>query len=328
MSNTQIAEVPKHIMDRIAARQGAKSALLDAVAGGDSYPKISIRASRYRLMDGGVETVVGTELDVIFVAVNPKVSKVWYAKPYSADTADKTPPDCWSNDGVKPDASIATPFHDNCATCPNNVLGSKITPQGKDTKLCNDIRYVAVVPSADPTKVYGLTVPVSAMKAFRLYFKGLAQYGLVPEEVVTTLGFDDDASFPKITFKQKGYVPAKFIKMVEDMGTSAETLQVIRTSGTGAPALAAPPKAAPLAAPAKETPAPAPAAQAAPNAFDAPSDEEVEVPAPAPAPVAAKPAATPKVAAAKPAAKPEAAAKPAASDAVSALEAELDDLFA
>lgn len=312
--NTQlVANVPAHIMARIAARQGAKSALLDAVVSGEQYPKISIRASRFRLIDGDVETVVGTELDVIFVAVNPKVSKVWYDKPYTADTADKTPPKCWADNGVNPNADVETPFHTDCASCPNNVVGSKITPAGKQTTICNSIRHTACVPSADPTKVYGLTIPVSAMKAFRLYFKELSQFGLVPEEVVSTLGFDDDASFPKITFKHKGYVPEKHLATIESMGTSDEAKQVIRISAFNAPRLAAPAAQAAIAAPA---PAPAPAPVETPKVAPPPEDK--------PVPVAAAAAPKPPKAV-KTESKPETVAKP--DDAVNALEKQLDDLF-
>jgi hypothetical protein len=128
--------------------------------------------------------------------------------------------------------------HDNCPQCPKNVLGSRITPQGKQSKECNDVRFVAVVTAADPSKVYGLTIPVSAMKAFRIYFKELSQYGLIPEEVVTTLGFDDQASFPKITFKHKGYVPEKHLATIEELAQMPETRQIIRVAQL--PALTAP----------------------------------------------------------------------------------------
>lgn len=317
---TAVAQVPAHILARIAARGGAKSAALDAVVTGISYPRVSIRASRYRLVDEGVETVVGTEMDVVFVAVNPKTSKIWYDKPFSSDTDDKTPPACWSDDGVKPDSGVTAPVFDNCAQCPKNVLGSRMTPSGKQTKECNDIRHVALVPSADPSKVYGLTIPVSGMKAFRKYFKELSQYGLIPEEVVTTLGFDDQASFPKITFGQKGYVPEKHLKAIEEMGSTPETQQIIRVNQLALPNPNAP---RPVTAPSK----PVVEAKAA-----APVEKEVVTDEPVVAAVAT-PVVLPKPAVARPAAVKPVAAKPAepkaapAGDAVAALESQLDDLF-
>ena len=257
MSN--VAQVPAHIAARIAARQqaGTKSAVASAIVsdGGPSIPRISIRAGRYRLNEDGVETTVGVNLDTIIVGANPRVSKVFYGKAFDA-SADNVRPDCWSHDGLKPDASVGAPVHSSCSDCPHNVLGSKVLPSGAKSKMCADQRHLAVVAAADPSKVYSLTVPVSGMKALREYFKELGNYGIAPEEVVTELGFDDQASFPKITFKQKGYVPEKAIARVDNLltsdGVKIATRQMAPTNA--GPALSAPPVAQSI-----EAPKPAPA---------------------------------------------------------------------
>lgn len=278
MSN--ITQVPAHIAARIAARQnaGVKSAIADALGGsGVDIPRISIRASRYRLVEGGVETPVGITLDTIIVGANPRVSKVFYAKQFDANASDVRP-DCWSNDGLKPDASVQNPVHSSCADCPHNVLGSKILPSGAKSKMCADQRHLAVVPAADPTKVYSLTVPVSGMKALREYIKDLGNYGLIPEETITELGFDDTASFPKITFKRKGYVPESAIARVEALinsdATKVATRQLAPTAA--GPALAAPETKAAIAAPAQA----APAAPAAPAVDDAYEEESMQISTP------------------------------------------------
>jgi hypothetical protein len=286
MSNLTM-NVPAHIAARIAARQqaGTKSTVASAVVSdGPSIPRISIRAGRYRLVEEGVETTVGVTLDTIIVGANPRVSKVFYAKQFDASATDVRP-DCWSNDGLKPDASVNAPVHSQCADCPNNVLGSKILPSGAKSKMCADQRHLAVVAAADPTKVYSLTVPVSGMKALREYFKELGNYGIGPEEVITELGFDDQASFPKIVFKQKGYVPEKAIARVDQMlesdSVKVATRQMAPTSA--GPALSAPAAKAAISAPVAP---PAPAV-----------DDAYEEEAAAPAPVrAATPTAKPTVA--------------------------------
>ena len=276
MSN-MIANVPAHIAARIAARQqaGTKSSVASAiVSDGVSIPRISIRAGRYRLNEEGVETTVGVTLDTIIVGANPRVSKVFYGKAFDA-SAENVRPDCWSNDGLKPDASLDAPVHTSCADCPNNVLGSKILPSGAKSKMCADQRHLAVVAAADPTKVYSLTVPVSGMKALREYFKELGNYGIGPEEVVTELGFDDAASFPKITFKQKGYVPEKAISRVDTLLESDSVKVATRQMAPQAagPALAAPKAQPAIAAPAVDdayeeeaAPAPAPVVPTQPKA--------------------------------------------------------------
>ena len=251
---TNLTNVPAHIAARIAARQqaGVKSSITAALVKDNlNIPRISIRAGRYRLNEDGVETTVGVTLDTIIVGANPRVSKVFYGKAFDA-TATDVRPDCWSNDGLKPDAMIEKPVHTSCQDCPHNVLGSKILPSGAKSKMCSDQRHLAVVPAADPTKVYSLTVPVSGMKALREYVKDLDNYGLGTEDVITEMGFDDSASYPKITFTRKGYLPEKAADRVQDLiDSDAAKIATRQLSPKQAgPALAAPQKATAIAAPA------------------------------------------------------------------------------
>jgi len=247
-----IANVPAHIAARIAERQktGQKSALTAAVVTeGTSIPRISMRAGRFRLVEAGIETTIGTNLDVVVVGVNPKVSKVFYSSQYDGGT-DSQRPACFSHDGISPDASITDPVSPSCATCPNNVLGSKITPTGAKSKSCADQRHLAVVPAADPRKVYALTVPVSGMRSLREYFKELANYNISPEEAITELGFDDNASYPKLVFALKGYVPEKALDVVDQWLLSDQTKVATREKPASAltglpPAQPAPSIAAP-----------------------------------------------------------------------------------
>lgn len=236
MSNLTTTNVPAHIAERIAARKTGekKPDLLSAVLSGDSfpYPRISIRAGRYRLIEEGVETVVGTDMDVIIVGVNPHVSKVLYTKPYDPEATDIRP-DCFSNDGIRPDESVVAPPSPNCATCPNNVLGSKITPSGAKSKMCADQRHLAVVPAADPTKVYALTISVSAMKGLRTYFKHLQNYGIAPNEVITRLSFDDQASFPRVTFAQNGFVSPTALPKIDAIVADGVVKEIVRAVPLG-----------------------------------------------------------------------------------------------
>lgn len=295
-----VATVPAHIAARIAARQaagaGSSSILSSVLSGGDAfpYPRISIKAGRYRLIEDGVETPVGINLDVVIVGANPRVSKVFYAQAY--DGSENVRPTCLSHDGLKPDVSISDPVAQSCATCPHNVLGSKITPAGAKSKLCADQRHLAVVPAADPTKPYAMTIPVSAMANLREYFKELQNFGVNPEEVVTELGFDDKVSYPKITFSRKGFAPAKALARLDALAASDEVKEVVRAIPlrSAGPALAAP-AAAPVLA------APAPVA----SEFGGDDEDVISVP-PAPA------------------GKPSAAPVKASSE----LEAKLDSLFA
>lgn len=310
--STQL-EVPAYIAARIQQNkaQDIRSSIFDSVLGdGDFPPRISIRAARFRMVESAVETMIGTDLDVVIVGANPHSSKAYYAKQYNPDSDDVQLPDCWSDNGIRPDARVADPVCTSCAECPYNVLGSKINPSGAKSKKCGDSRLLAVVPASDPSKVYQLSVPVGSMKNMREYFKHLANYGVDPEMVVTKLSFDEEASAPKLVFAQKKFVPEKAVEAMYALGQTAEVKAAIRVTDE-APALAAPAAKPKPALTVVETP---PVAEVQlPLIDDAYEDE------PAPPPVAAKPAAK----AVKPAKKEDATPSVAASR----VDAALGDMF-
>ena len=285
---TPTLQVPAHIAKRIAERQaaGKKTALTEAFNSASQfpYPRISIRGSKFRLVEDGVETTVGVSLDVVIAAANPKTSKVYFSKAFNPNDMDVMP-DCQSSDGVKPDAVISSPVCETCALCPNNVLGSKINPgTGEKSKLCGDVRYLAVVPAADPSKIYSLSVPVSGMKALREHVKFLGNYGTSPEETVTTLSFDDEASYPKLIFTHKGFIPEKALNAIDRMIESTVELKEITREvpvGTLNKALAAPVTATKLAAPKPEpVPDPEPEFNSGEASFGDFGGEEEEPPKP------------------------------------------------
>ena len=82
-----MSNVPAHI----AALMGdtSKKALSADLAGGLSQggiPRISLKASRFRIVENGAEIrLKETELNVIIVGANTGVSKTFYAKPWDPD---------------------------------------------------------------------------------------------------------------------------------------------------------------------------------------------------------------------------------------------------
>ncbi len=113
-------------------------AATDGIWNRTGYPRISIKGSRFRTIEAGVETVLNTtELMVVVVGANPRLSKTWYAASWTPD-ADPPAPDCYSLDGIKPHPDSTSPQNDVCVNCPHNAWGSKITPQGTKIKACGD----------------------------------------------------------------------------------------------------------------------------------------------------------------------------------------------
>jgi hypothetical protein len=306
-------QVPAHLAGRVGVPSVLGAAMAGGISSGAGGPRISIKASRFRIVEGDTETVLDTlALDVVIVGANPRLSKTWYAKKWTQD-AEPSAPDCFSLDGVAPDPESESPQNDLCASCPQNAWGSRVTDNGQQVKACADQKRLAIVSADDPEgPVYLMQVTPAALKGLNQYHKELSTRGIPAEVVKTRITFDSDASFPKLQFAFAGFLDADTQAVVDGLFGSERVREV---TGEGVQSQPAAVPAAPkptLVAP-KPAPAPAPAPVAAPE------------PAPAPAAPkrgfgAAKPAAAPK--AVKPAA-PAPAPAPAAAEAASSLADEI-----
>lgn len=295
-------KIPAHL----AARVGSPSALAASLTGGlssgggEAFPRISIKGSRFRIVEGDSETVLdSTTLSVVIVGANPRLSKTWYAKQWTPD-ADPSAPDCFSLDGIGPDPASTSPQNDLCASCPQNAWGSKITQQGMEIKACADQKRLAVVAADDATgPVYLLQVTPAALKGLNQYQKELSVRGIPPEIVKTAVSFDTDASFPKLKFAFGGFLDADTQEAVDGLFGSSQVKDI---TGETPRTPVAVPKMIPAPA------APKPTVRAAPAPVAAPEPVEVEE---APAPVATAKrgfgAAKPAVKASAPKAAPVAA---------------------
>ncbi|OWT53388.1 hypothetical protein [Candidimonas nitroreducens] len=208
MSNVAIIpqlNLPPALLEQFNALNGAND--LDAgVSSG--FPVISIRGAKWRIVEGGEERPIyipntqdlAPSIKVVLLRSNPAVSKTYYAGQYVEGTDAK--PDCYSNDGVTPGADAPHPQHTNCAQCPMNAWGSKISPSGAKIKACADVRRVAILPAEDlEYSPILLRVPAASLGDLAAYGKALKQRGIPYAAVVTKLSFDADAAYPKIMFR-------------------------------------------------------------------------------------------------------------------------------
>jgi hypothetical protein len=319
-------QIPAHLAKVVGQPSALSAALAGGLAGGAEYPRISIKGSRFRIVEGGAETVLeDIKLSVVIVGANPRLSKTYYAKQWTPDS-EPSSPDCYSLDGIRPAADSTEPQNDSCAGCPMNAWGSKVTPMGQQIKACADQKRLAVVASNDPTgPVYLLQVTPAALKGLGSYQKELSMRGIPVEAVKTVVTFDTDASFPKLLFKFGGFLEADEYEAVEELFGSDRVLEITGEKEVAAPEPKAEAKPKAAAKPAvKAAPAPEPEEAPAPKrgfgAKAAPvEDDEEEAPAPKPK-AAAKPAA-PKAAAPK----VEKAGANALADEIASLMSDMDD---
>lgn len=109
---------------------------------GSKLKRISPRNGMFvRVVNGDVAGKLKPPLRVVLVGVaQANAQRQFYIKSYDPN-AEATAPDCWSNDGNKPDASIKAPQGKTCETCPQNVKGSG----SGNTRACRFERRVAVI---------------------------------------------------------------------------------------------------------------------------------------------------------------------------------------
>jgi len=192
------------------ARNNELSDTARALTGGSvsNTKRISIKGGVFRLVAGGKEVAAidDRHLEVIIVKAAPKVSRIFYASSYDAENV--TGPDCWSNDGERPDASAANKQAVTCMNCPKNQAGSG---QG-NSRACRYQQRLAVVLANNPSgDVMQLTLPATSVfgkeegdkRPLQAYARYLAVQNppVNPEQIVTEMRFDTKAESPKLFFK-------------------------------------------------------------------------------------------------------------------------------
>jgi hypothetical protein len=244
----------------------------------------------FRLVAGGKEVAAidDRHLEVIIVKAAPKVSRIFYASSYDADNI--TGPDCWSNDGERPDPSAANKQAVTCMNCPKNQAGSG---QG-NSRACRYQQRLAVVLANNPSgDVMQLTLPATSVfgkeegdkRPLQAYARYLAVQNppVNPEQIVTEMRFDTKAESPKLFFKPVRWLTDDEYEVIKTQAESddaqrAVVMTVAQTDGVKANApkmvLAGKP---PVEAEAEEDEAPAKPAKKAKAAPAADADEEPEV---------------------------------------------------
>jgi len=224
-----------------------------ALAGNTAVKRISIRGGVFRMMVNGEEIAKNENraMNVVIVHGNPHVSRQFYAGKYVA--GETTSPDCWSNDGDKPDASIEYPQAKTCEGCPQNIKGSG---QG-DSRACRYQQRLAVLLADDIAgDVFQLLLPAQSIfgrgdvdkMPFQQYAKYVGSMGRSLGTLITEMRMDSDSATPKLTFKPVGYLTREQWLVAKDKADSpaakaAVTQTAAQTDGGKQPAIKAAPAA-------------------------------------------------------------------------------------
>jgi hypothetical protein len=245
--------VPAFLQNRTADN----SMFLAGLPQGGGFPTIGLKGTRFVVKADGSETVLPTvEISVVLIAAKQNLNKTYYASKFDPSQTEAKSPDCFSNDGVKPDVSATMKQCDSCAGCAQNQFGSGTAADGTPSKgkACSDTKTIAIFAN---NGTYGFRIPPASLKAFGHYVKETSRRGVDLSTAITVIGFDPNFSYPVLTFNFAGFLNPEQVDKVAQMKTSIEVMDIV--GGTAAPAVS-------QTAPAKQVEAPKPAAPADPFA--------------------------------------------------------------
>jgi len=228
-----------------------------ALMGGGSGKRISIRGGVFRMVVGGKEVAQNDDraMNVVIVKAAEKTARSYYGGTYVE--GQNSSPDCWSNDGITPDAKVKSRQSSNCQNCPQNIKGSG---QG-DSRACRFSHRLAVVLEGNMEgDVYQLTLPAQSIfgsgdggkMPLQQYAKFLGGHGLPVTVVVTEMRFDTASATPKLTFRAVRPLSPEEMVVARRQGETpdalnAVTMTVTQMDGTdaapaakGSPFMAAP----------------------------------------------------------------------------------------
>jgi len=203
-------------------------ALTGSMTGG--IKRISIKGGVFRLVASGKELAAIDEryLDVVIVKAAPKVSRIFYASTYDSD--NPAPPDCWSNDGERPDPTAQNKQAATCMNCPQNQAGSG---QGNSRACRYQQRLAVVLENAPDGDVLQLTLPATSIfgkedgdkRPLQAYARFLALQNppINPEQIVTRMRFDTKSESPKLFFQPMRWLTEDEYNIVSQQADSDDS---------------------------------------------------------------------------------------------------------
>lgn len=222
----------------------------DMIAGSGPMARLALAKKKFRFKIGKEEKEA--TFDPIHVAIlgaqppgKNQFIKTLFLGDYDPDNV--TAPDCTSQDGIRPDASVQNPISQRCYDCKYNKFGSAKVGKGK---MCSDSKHLYVV-KADEVKdgqVYQLNVPASSMKNLSTYATEMAKKGVPLEAAVTQLSFDREEAYPKLEFGFAAFLNEENGKAGIERAKTKEWLEFSSSGSAGelpfedAPRIAAPTK--------------------------------------------------------------------------------------
>ena len=234
MSNiaTIPTNVPAHVSSIFAQLAQINKEATEGINTG-FHPIIKTSGTRFVLVKDGEEKVVKSlELKVIVLRAKAGFEKRYFAEKYDPNSTEAKAPDCFSMDGVSPDASARNPQNSACAGCKWNAFGSGTDGAGNPGKgkACSDRKSLAVLypnPDTKQLEVYGLSLPPASLKAFGGYVNTLTTNNIPLPAAFTTIGFDEKSTYPVMSFSYGGLLGENELAQIVPMIDGPEVKAII-----------------------------------------------------------------------------------------------------
>lgn len=221
---------------------------------GSSFPVLSYRGSRWRIRQGLKEELLldengkmVEEISVCLVKVPANKSKRYWIGGFKND---RRPPDCSSNDSIRPLPTIIPPVQPKdwpvaqptlCSQCYYDQFGTSIRQDGSagKGKACGDYKRLAVklyYPAMPPGfedfegQVILMQVPPDSLQAIKRYGDDLARERLAAAATVTYVGMvtnEKNVNYPKLTFRKGPKLEDDEVENIRYARMSEDTHRII-----------------------------------------------------------------------------------------------------
>lgn len=217
------------------------------------FPVIAAKNGRFFIKRDGENTLIlrpkskDTDPDepasyIDMTVLNVQKSKTFYASGYTEGSVEK--PDCFSNDGVTPDASAEDAQCATCALCPHNAWGSGVDEKGVATKgkACSDVQRLAIAAPSNLDEPFLFRIPPASLKNFAEVSKFLTSKRVPLNGAVIRFSFDAEKT-GVLLFQAIGGLDAETYAAAKSKMNDDLVLAIVGKR-SGAAALAVPAKPA------------------------------------------------------------------------------------
>ena len=209
-------------LTQLQTQLAAELAELDKKVAPPSGQRISLKGKVFSMPDG--KTLPGP---INAVILDWRSINAFYSSVYSAQKIEA--PSCFALakniPDLAPSPNCSNPQSKICEGCQLNEWGS--APGGSRAKACKNTIRVAIVPpdAKDDTVPWTIDIAPTSTTAFNSMVYAIKDgIGMLPLQVQVTVGFDQSADYPRLTFTNPEPLPEEMIEKMFGFRQASQSL--------------------------------------------------------------------------------------------------------